>query len=182
MLFLIYNFYKIVLFSRCFFDSVILTFSFILPFHLFSNFCCVCKNFVKCFIHTHSRRLCKISEIFVTIENVFFYLNFTLTHLVFGFLIFVYIYIYIYVYIYIYILICVCVGVCMYVCIYVCMYVMYVCICVCMYVSMYVCIYIVAYFVAIVVGFYLQLLLSILRLMLLSFSFIEHLFSGLYTI
>ena len=32
----------------------------------------------------------------MTIENVFFYLIFTLTHLVFGFLIFVYIYIYIY--------------------------------------------------------------------------------------
>ena len=32
----------------------------------------------------------------VTIENVFFYLIFTLTHLVFGFLIFVYIYVYIF--------------------------------------------------------------------------------------
>ena len=55
MLLLIYNSYKIVLFSRCFFDSVILTFSFILPFHLISfNFRCVYKVFVKCFIHTHT--------------------------------------------------------------------------------------------------------------------------------
>ena len=37
------------------------------------------------------------------IENVFFYLIFTLTNLVFGFLNFVYIYIYIYIYKYIYI-------------------------------------------------------------------------------
>ena len=40
--------------------------------------------------HTHCRRLCKTTKIFVTIENVFFYLIFTLTHIVFGFLIFVY--------------------------------------------------------------------------------------------
>ena len=45
----------------------------------------------------HCRRLCKTTEIFVAIENIFFYLIFTLTHLVFGFLIFVYIYIYIYI-------------------------------------------------------------------------------------
>ena len=32
------------------------------------------KNFVKYFIHTHCRRLCKTTEIFLTIENVFFYL------------------------------------------------------------------------------------------------------------
>ena len=44
---------------------------------------------------THCRRLCKTTEIFVTIENVFFYLIFTLTHLVFGFLIFVYLIYYI---------------------------------------------------------------------------------------
>ena len=44
---------------------------------------------------THRKRLCKTTEIFVTIENVFFYLIFILTHLVLGFLIFVYIYIYI---------------------------------------------------------------------------------------
>ena len=36
----------------------------------------------------------KATEIFVTIENVFFYLIFSLTHLVFDFLIFIYIYIY----------------------------------------------------------------------------------------
>ena len=41
----------------------------------------------------------KQPKIFVRIENVFFYLIFNLTHLVFGFLIFVYIYIYIYIYI-----------------------------------------------------------------------------------
>ena len=45
----------------------------------------------------------------MTIENVFFYLIFTLTHLVFGFLIFVYIYIYIHIYIYIYIYIYKCI-------------------------------------------------------------------------
>ena len=39
----------------------------------------------------------KATEIFVTIENVFFYLIFSLTHLVFDFLIFIYIYIYIYI-------------------------------------------------------------------------------------
>ena len=44
----------------------------------------------------------KTTEIFVTIENVFFCLIFTPTHLVFGFLIFIYIYIYIYIRIYIY--------------------------------------------------------------------------------
>ena len=62
-------------------------------------FCSVC---VYIYIHTHCRRLCKTTEIFVTIENVFFYLIFTVTHQVFGFLIFVYMYIYIYIYIYIY--------------------------------------------------------------------------------
>ena len=44
---------------------------------------CKYKNFVKCFIDTHCRRLYKTTEIFVTIENVFFYL--------------IYIYIYIYI-------------------------------------------------------------------------------------
>ena len=73
MLLLIYNFYKIGLFSWCFFDSVILTFSFILPFHLIFNFCCVCKVFVKCFIQKHCRRLCKTTEIFVIIENGFLF-------------------------------------------------------------------------------------------------------------
>ena len=59
-------------------------------------FCSVC---VYIYIHTHCRRLCKTTEIFVTIENVFFYLIFTLTHLVFGFLIFVYIYMYVCIYV-----------------------------------------------------------------------------------
>ena len=55
-------------------------------------------HITKCFIHTHCKRLCKTTEIFVAIKNVFFYLIFTLTHLVFAFLIFfVYIYIYIYI-------------------------------------------------------------------------------------
>ena len=45
-------------------------------------------------MHTHCRRLCKTTEIFVTIEYVFLYLIFTLTQLVFGFSIFAYIYIY----------------------------------------------------------------------------------------
>ena len=46
---------------------------------------------------THCRGLCKTTEIFVTIENLFFCLIFTRTHLVVGFLIFllcIYIYIY----------------------------------------------------------------------------------------
>ena len=47
----------------------------------------------KC-IFTHCRRLCETTEIFVRIENVFFYLVFTLTHLVFGFLVFVYIFLF----------------------------------------------------------------------------------------
>ena len=50
-------------------------------------------TYIHIHTHTHCRRLCKTTEIFVRIENAFFYLIFTLTHLVFGFLIFVYIYI-----------------------------------------------------------------------------------------
>ena len=82
------------------------------------------KHFIKCFIHTHCRRLCKTTEIFLTIENVFFYLIFTLAHLVFGFLIFVYyIYIYsvyIYIYIYIYIVYIYIYSVYIYIYIYIC--------------------------------------------------------------
>ena len=48
------------------------------------NFCCICKLFVKCFIHIHCRRLCKTTEIFVKKKHVFFYLIFIPTHLGFG--------------------------------------------------------------------------------------------------
>ena len=46
------------------------------------------------------QKLRKLCRYLLKIENVYFCLIFTQTHLVFGFLIFVYIYIYIYIYIY----------------------------------------------------------------------------------
>ena len=65
-------FLNIGLLSRWFFDSVILTFSFILLFHWISFwFCCVHKLFVKCFIYAHYRRLCKTTKIFVRSKNIF---------------------------------------------------------------------------------------------------------------
>ena len=67
-----YNFYNFGLFSRWFFDSVILTFSFCLFIKLVCNFWCLCKLFIKCFSDTHCWKLFKTTEMFVRNENEMF--------------------------------------------------------------------------------------------------------------
>ena len=67
--------------------------SFALYISVLYLYCIFILYICKC-IFTHCRRLCKTTEIFVRIENVFFYLIFTQTHLVFGFLVFVYIFLF----------------------------------------------------------------------------------------
>ena len=67
-----YSFYNFGLFSRWFFDSVILTFSFCLFIKLACNFWCLCKLFIKCFSDKHCWKLCKTTEMFVRNENEMF--------------------------------------------------------------------------------------------------------------